>query len=108
VLGGFGAGIWTFGVLAAGWQAFGCCAAGWHAAVGGVALAHDFALGGIAHAAQANNEPARQFAASHGFFQWSQSLARHALWLNLIWVVPVVVQWRVIARERGRRRTVNS
>jgi RNA polymerase sigma factor (sigma-70 family) len=99
-LGGFGAGVWTFGALAIGWQAFGCCAVGWNVAVGGVALAHDFALGGIAHAAQANNAIAREFVGTNLFFHYARNLGHYCVWLNLLWVVPVVVQWRVIARKR--------
>jgi hypothetical protein len=100
VLGGFGLGVWTYGVLAIGWQAFGCCAIAWNAAMGGVALAHDFALGGIAYAAQVNNAIARQFIGPNLFFHCSQTIVRYCIWLNLLWVVPVVVQWRVIARKR--------
>ena len=98
-LGGFSLGVWTFGVLAIGRQAFGCCAVAWNAAVGGISLAHDFALGGIAHAAQANNAIAREFIAPNPFFHCSQIILRYCVWLNLLWVVPVVVQWRVIARK---------
>jgi hypothetical protein len=79
---------------------------GWNAAVGGVALAHGFALGGIAHAAQANNAIAWQFIKQNPFFDWSQILFRFSAWVNLIWVVPLVVLWRVIVRKRrgqGRR-----
>jgi hypothetical protein len=100
VLGGFGLGVWTFGVLAIGWQAFGCCAVAWNTAFGGVALAHDFALGGIAHATQVNNAVARQVVGSNLFFHCSQIIVRYCVWLNLLWVVPVIVQWRVIARKR--------
>jgi RNA polymerase sigma factor (sigma-70 family) len=105
-LGGFGVGIWAFGAMAIGWQAFGCCALAWNVAVGGVALAHDFALGGIAHAAQANNAIAWQFIKPNPFFDWSQILFRYCAWVNLIWVVPLVALWQVIARKRpsqGRR-----
>jgi RNA polymerase sigma factor (sigma-70 family) len=100
VLGGFGVGVWTFGALAIGWQAFGCCAVAWNVAVGGVVLAHNFALGGIAHAAQANNAIARQFIGTNLFFHCAQIIGRYCVWLNLLWVVPVVVQWWVIARKR--------
>jgi len=60
-VGGFALGVWTFGGFAFGWRAFGGCALGWNAAMGGLAVARDFALGGTAHAAQANNDLASQF-----------------------------------------------
>jgi len=107
-LGGFGVGVWTLGVMAVGWQAAGCCALAWNAAMGGVALAHDFALGGIAHAAQANNDIAGQFIRPNLFFHCSQILFRYVAWLNLIWVVPLVVEWRVIARKRSCQEQKNS
>jgi len=108
VFGGFALGAWTFGVLAIGWQASGCCAIAWNAAVGGISLAHDFALGGIAHAAQANNGIARQFIGPNLFFHCSQIIARFTVWLNLVWVVPVTLQAWIVARARRRREQGNS
>ena len=58
-LGGFSFGVWSFGALAFGWQVFGACAIAWNAANGGIAIAHGFAVGSIAHAWQANNGAAR-------------------------------------------------
>jgi RNA polymerase sigma factor (sigma-70 family) len=107
VVGGFGVGVWSFGVMAVGWQAFGCCAVAWNAASGGVALAHDFALGGIAHAAQFNNAIAGQVIGPNLFFRFSQSIVRYVIWLNLLWVVPVALQSRVVARARRRREQGN-
>jgi len=99
-LGGFGLGVWTFGGFALGWQALGGCAIAWNAAVGGISFAHDFALGGIAQAAQANNELAKQFIEPNRFFHYGQILMNYCFWLNLIWVVPMMLQWRAIARKR--------
>ena len=104
-LGAIVLGVWTlFGGLvvgwqAVGWQAVGCFAFAWKAAAGDFALAHDFALGRIAHAAQANNDIARQFIEPNLFFRCAQFINNHWLWLNLLWIIPTVVQWRVIARK---------
>ena len=89
--------------MALGWQALGSCAIAWNAAIGGIALAHDFALGGIARAAQANNHIASEFAAASTFFHYAQILCNYIIWLNLIWVIPMLVQWRVIARKRSQQ-----
>jgi hypothetical protein len=102
-LGGFALGIWTYGGLAIGWQAFGCFAVAWNAAAGELSLAHGFALGRIAQAAQANNEIARHIIGANWFFRSMRALLRQGLWLNLLWVLPLVVQWRVIAGARRRR-----
>lgn len=96
-LGGIAVGVWPlFGGLIIGWQAFnGCFALGWSAAVGAFAWAHDFALGPFAHAAQANNEAARQFIFPNPFFRCAEFIIRHWYWLNLFWIVPFFILWRV-------------
>jgi Sigma-70, region 4 len=73
-LGGFAFGVWSFGGLALGWQSFAGCAVAWNAAVGGAAIAHDFALGGLAAAAEANNELAAAFVRRSLFFQKAQAV----------------------------------
>jgi hypothetical protein len=99
-LGGFSLGIWSFGALAFGWQVFGACAIAWNAASGGVAVAHDFAAGGIAHALQSNNEAARTYVRSSVFLQHAHLALRYLAWLNLLWVIPMFARWRVVARSR--------
>ncbi|HWD93862.1 MAG TPA: RNA polymerase sigma factor [Verrucomicrobiae bacterium] len=100
-------GAWAFGAAAIGWQVH--CGAGlaWNAAAGGVAVAHDFALGGIAHAAQANNPVASQFIDQSLFFRISRVISNHGIWLMLLWVIPVSLQARLVARARRRRAEVN-
>jgi RNA polymerase sigma factor (sigma-70 family) len=104
-LGGIAAGVWPlFGGLIIGWQAFdGCFAIAWNAAVGAFALAHDFALGRFALAAQANNEIARQFIYPNALFRCAEFINRHWLWLNLFWIVPFFVLWRVNTRTRKQK-----
>jgi RNA polymerase sigma factor (sigma-70 family) len=108
-LGGIALGVWPlFGGLIIGWQAFnGCFAIGWNAAVGAFALAHDFALGRFAFAAQANNEIAGQFIYPNVFFRCAEFVNRHWLWLNLFWMIPFFVQWRVAHRAAHTRAQLN-
>jgi len=82
--GGFALGGWVFGGFALGWQAFGGCALAWNAATGGLAIARDFAVGGVAHAAQANNEIAAQFMKVSPFFKRMEILSHYVSWLNLL------------------------
>jgi RNA polymerase sigma factor (sigma-70 family) len=96
-LGGVGIGVWTFGGLA-----LGGCAIAWNASVGGIAVARDFALGGIAQAAQSNNKIAQMFMQSSPYFRWARAAVDYCVWLNLLWVVPLVVQWRIVAQARRR------
>jgi len=107
-LGASAAGVWAFGAVAVGWQAFGEWAVGWNAAAGGVALAHDFALGRIARAAQVNRDIVWEFMKSNPFFHYAMHLVNYSAWLNVLWVVPLVVQWRIIARKRRRDEPVRA
>ncbi len=101
-VGGIVFGVWTlFGALAVGWQSFGYLAVAWQAARGEFSLAHDFALGRIAHAAQANNDIARQFIQPDLFFRCAGFIYHHWLWLNLLWIIPSLIQWRLAARKSG-------
>jgi RNA polymerase sigma factor (sigma-70 family) len=99
-LGALAFGVWASGAIAVGWQSVGACAIGWNAAIGTFALAHDFALGQVAYAVQANSDLARQFVASNLFFRFIQAVDRHWFLFNLLWVTPLFVQWRLIARKR--------
>lgn len=101
-MGGMAIGGWSYGGFAFGWEAFGGCAIAWKAAAGGIALARDFAWGSIAHATMANNPVAEQFIKSNTFFHYAHILINYSIWLNLIWVIPMCVQWRVIARKNRR------
>jgi RNA polymerase sigma factor (sigma-70 family) len=104
-VGGFALGWWTFGGFAFGWEAFGGCAMAWHAALGGIAIARDFAFGGVGHAAQANNEITRQFINTNSFFQNMLILSRHIAWMNLLWLIPLIRWWRVLARKRAKMQS---
>ena len=98
-MGGFAFGGWVFGGFALGWQAFGGCALAWNAAMGGLAAARDVALGGVAHAAQANKAMASQFMKASQFFRRMEVLSHHVGWLNLLWLIPLVGWWRMLAKR---------
>lgn len=102
--GGIALGIWpVFGALLIGWQAFnGCFAIAWNQAVGMFSLAHDYALGKFAHAAQVNNDIARQVIFPNPFFRLAEFVARRWIWLNLFWIVPFFVMW-LMARKRRQQ-----
>ena len=97
--GGFALGAWAYGGCAFGWQAFGGCAVGWNAAAGGLAVARDFATGGVAHAAQANNEIASSFINGDRFFQITGILSRYIVWLNVLWVFPLMGGWKMLSKR---------
>ncbi len=101
VLGGLAAGGYAMGGVAAGWEAMGGIALGWHTATGSFAFAHDFAAGYIAHALQANNDAAYRFIGDSTFPRVGRFLMRHPFWLNLMWIAPLLVQWRLVARRKA-------
>jgi RNA polymerase sigma factor (sigma-70 family) len=106
-VGGIALGALSFGGVVIGWQAIGGFALAWKAAVGSLAIAHDFAVGGIARAAQANTELAKQFIGTNLYFGIIQAVNRHWVWMNLLWIAPLFIQWQIIARSR-RREPKNS
>ena len=77
--GGGAFGAFSFGGLAVGWLAFGGGAFAWRAADGGLACARDFATGGKAIAAHANDSVAHDFLAQNWFFQASNWAMAHVL-----------------------------
>ncbi len=100
--GGFAVGVGAQGAIALGWQATGFCAIAWNAAVGAFAVAHDFAIGAIAHASQVNTDAARQFTDAAPILRFFRFENRHSLWINLCWIAPLFIQWRLIARAKRR------
>lgn len=101
VLGALAAGGYALGGVAVGWEAMGGCAFGWHSAAGSFAFAHDFAAGYIARAAQANNDAAYRFLADATFPRIAKFVTRHPFWLNLLWIAPLLIQWRLVARRKA-------
>jgi RNA polymerase sigma factor (sigma-70 family) len=107
-IGAISFGVWAYGALAFGWQICCGCGVAWNAAMGGIAVAHDFALGGIAHAAQANTETAKQFFQQNLFFRCAQTVSNHGLLMMLAWVIPVTLLAQVMKRARREREQENS
>ena len=76
---------------------------GWKGAVGALAVAHGYALGTAAYAGNFNDATAGAFANGSVFFRWGQVALRYLYWINLLWVVPLLLWWRV-----GKRRSAGS
>jgi RNA polymerase sigma factor (sigma-70 family) len=90
-LGGFSLGPWAIGGMAIGLQAFGVCAIAWFGAKGGVAVAHDFAIGLIALAQHVNDVSAQAYFTNSDFFRMVQAATPYAVWLNLMLLFPLVL-----------------
>ena len=101
-------GVWAFGAAAVGWQAFCGCGLAWHSAVGGIVVARDFALGGFALAAQANNPIAQRFFDQDTFSHLANIISRHNFLVMLAWIIPLTLQSQIVARARRRREFVNA
>ena len=102
-LAGVGLGFWAMGGFAIGGQAFGGCAVGRLAAEGGVAVAREFAQGGVALGRHANDAAAQTFFQNSTFHQVTLVVLRHCQWLTLIWLLPLVLWWRVVRNRRPRQ-----
>jgi hypothetical protein len=107
-IGAISLGVWAYGGLAIGWQVFCGVGVAWNAAMGGMTIAHDFAEGLIAHAAQANTETAAQFFRQNLFFRCAKIVSDHGFLLMLGWIIPLALQSRIMARARRRREQTNS
>ncbi len=99
---GLALGGWAVGGAAAGYDALGGGALGWHAAMGGLAVAREFAVGGAAYAQYANDELARAFMRTNGFFAHAEGLMQHAG--LLIWLPALLVLWQVFRARRNAHR----
>jgi RNA polymerase sigma factor (sigma-70 family) len=84
---GCAAGMLALGSIAVGWWALGFAAVAWKGAVGAVAIAHDYALGGIVRAAEANSDAARAWLASQWFAGPSALFFVLVTWLVLASIV---------------------
>ncbi|MDB6131030.1 MAG: Sigma-70, region 4 type 2, partial [Verrucomicrobiales bacterium] len=104
-LGACSLGIFAFGGLAVGWQIYCGFGLAWNAAMGGVTLARDFAIGGFAHAPQANTELANQFFLQQRFFKVAAVISSHPLMIMLLSVIPAVLQARIV--KKARKSTAN-
>jgi hypothetical protein len=101
--GGFSLGAFAIGGQAIGWEAIGACAVAWKAAVGGVAVAREFALGNPAYAAQAANDIADAFVRNSAFFQIVFKVMRYGMWINLVWILPMLGWWKAVASQRRKQ-----
>jgi RNA polymerase sigma factor (sigma-70 family) len=99
---GFSLGLYALGGLAVGWQAFGGCAIAWTAADGGVAVARDFAIGAVASARHGNDALAEAFIQDSTFFQFALAAMRYVAWLNLLWLLPLILWLQKGARRVSR------
>ncbi|HOX58639.1 MAG TPA: sigma-70 family RNA polymerase sigma factor [Candidatus Paceibacterota bacterium] len=102
-LGGLSLGWWSFGGCAVGWLAFGGCALAWQAALGQLALAREFALGAAAYAAHFNDATAQALAQNTLFFRWANVALRYLWLINLAWIIPMIIWWRVEKRSHATR-----
>lgn len=103
-LGGLVAGVWSFGGIVFGWQAFGGCAIAWNAAWGGLAVAHDLAVGGMVSALQANTDLARGQILANPFFQVSNAVLPWLFCLNFFWLIPLIGQRKALKRLAQKQK----
>jgi hypothetical protein len=63
----------------------------WHAALGGLALARDYALGGAAFAAHANDALAQQYFSDNALYSAIHWGMDHSQWLVVLAALPALL-----------------
>lgn len=96
---GVSVGGWSIGGVALGAFSFGGMSLALVAATGGLAAAGQYAIGGVAIAAHANDELARSYFASGDFFRYTDSLAPYLQWLIAIVVGLAALVWALGSRK---------
>ena len=99
-LAGLSIGVWSVGGLAIGVFAVGGGAIAAWAAHGGLALATEYAVGGLAIGTQANTAAAQRYFESSTFFVLATQAVRYSRWLLLFAVIVPVLA--VVRRRRSR------
>lgn len=93
-LGGMAIGGLALGGCAVGHWAIGGAAFGLQAALGGLAVAKEFAIGGSAQALHANDEAAKAFFAHQALLRAGRAVMENAEWFLLALVLPIWVGLR--------------
>ena len=101
---GLAIGGWAVGGVAMGWFAFGGCALGWQAAIGGMAVAKHFALGGLGFAEVFNNQAAAEYIHSLKFYSVANNALRSGWFQALVWMPMGVVIWQALRLRKQRRQ----
>jgi len=99
--GGAALGLGGLGGFAVGFLAAGGVAFGWKAAQGGIAVAHDIAVGGLVSGKHANDEVARAFVADSLFFKLGELMMTPWAWWLLI-AVALAPYFIVMRKIRGQ------
>ena len=104
--GGLALGLAAIGGLAIGVLAVGGAAFGWSAALGGLAVARDYASGGAAAARHANDVIAADYFATHEFFRVASWLMTYSIVLVFLPAIAALVPrlWRWRAQRRITRK----
>ena len=90
---GAAGGVWSIGGVAIGAFGFGGLAVALVAATGGLAVAGQYAIGGLAIAIHANDDAARAYFASGGFFHYTDSLTPYLRWIVAVLVGVAALIW---------------
>jgi hypothetical protein len=105
-LGGFAFGGIAIGGAAVGLLAMGGAAAAWFGAQGGIAVAHDVAIGGLALAEHMNDAAAKQFFDRFSWMDMTRPGRRNLLML-ICWT-PVLLSaliWSIMAKRKKQKQS---
>ncbi len=97
-------GVFALGSLAFGWWAVGCAAAGVKSAAGFAAVAHDYAVGIVASATEANTQIAKDWFLSQWHVDFVDLMFRQAHW----WALGIVVLALLLRAWMNQRQAHRS
>ena len=99
-VGGIAIGGWTYGALAIGWQSLGCFSLALDTAAGNIAIARKYAMGNLAIAAHVNSTAPENILPGW-YVKGGEFIQRYSLWINFIWIVPLFIQARIVAKQKS-------
>ena len=105
-LGCFAVGLGAAGGIAEGWFAAGGLVVAGKAALGDLAVAREFAMGGTIHALHAGDAAARAFFQHALFFRAARAVRPFVLWAPLIVFIPVLAMMQWIKSKGRKNRSV--
>lgn len=100
-VGGFAIAGWTVAGMGLGWETCGGMAIAWKAAWGGIAVAHEMASGALSFVIPGGHAGTARYFNDSLFFRAAQTFLRYSVFLNILWVLPMIGWWRVAAKKRA-------
>ena len=84
----------------------GCFSIALDTAAGNIAIAREYAMGRLAYAAHVNST-STELVLPGWYVKGGEFIQRYSLWLNFVWILPLFIQSRIIAKQKASNATVS-